>query len=57
MLVGIGATKPFFVMGQVVKVNAKSYKRHLEKELIPDIERVVKKKDWVFPQDSAPSHS
>ena len=51
-----GATKPFFVTGKGVKVNAKSYKRHLEKELIPDIERVVKRKDWVFLQDSAPSH-
>ena len=51
-----GATKPFFVTGEGLKVNAVSYKKHLEKELIPDIEKVVKKKHWIFLQDSAPSH-
>ena len=28
----------------------------LEKQLLLDIERFVVKKDWVFLQDSAPSH-
>ena len=43
-----GATKPFFVTGKGLKINSISYKRHLEKELLPDIEKVVKRKDWVF---------
>ena len=51
-----GVTKPFFVTGKGLKVNANSYKKHLEKELLLDIERVVVKKDWVFLKDSAPSH-
>ena len=37
-------------------MKATSYKKHFEKELLPDINRVVKKKDWTFLQDSAPSH-
>ena len=39
-----------------MKVNSKRYKKHLEKELIPDIERIMKRRDWMFIQDSAPSH-
>ena len=48
--------KLFFVTGKGLKVNANSYKKHLEKELLHEIEQVVAKKDWVFLQDSAPSH-
>ena len=51
-----GATKPFFVNDKGLKVNSKTYKKHLEKELIPDIERIMKRRDWMFIQDSAPSH-
>ena len=51
-----GATKPFFVNDKDIKMNSKLYKKHLEKELIPDIERIMNKNDWIFVQDSAPSH-
>ena len=51
-----GATKPFFVTNNNVKVNAQRYKSHLQKYLLPDIDRVVKRKDWILVQDSAPSH-
>ena len=51
-----GATKSFFVNDKGLKVNSKTYKKHLEKELIPDIERIMKRTDWMFIQDSAPSH-
>ena len=51
-----GATKPFFVNDKGLKVNSKTYKKHLEKELIPDIERIMKRRNWMFIQNSAPSH-
>eukprot|EP00111_Clytia_hemisphaerica_P021070 TCONS_00062096-protein len=51
-----GATKPFFVSGDGVKVNAVSYHKHLDKQLIPEINKLVSRKDWVYIQDSAPSH-
>ena len=50
-----GATKPFFV-NKGLKVNAKRYKTHLEKELLPNIESMMKRKDRIVIQDSAPSH-
>ena len=50
-----GATKMFFVNNKGLKVNAKKYKTHLEKELLPNIESMMKRKDWIFIQDSAPS--
>jgi len=34
-----GATKPFFVNDRGLKVNSKSYKKHLEKELLPEVDR------------------
>ena len=51
-----GATKPFFINNKGLKVNAKRYKTHLEKELVPYIESMMTRKDWIFIQDSAPSH-
>ena len=51
-----GATNSFFVNNKSLKVNAKRYKTHLEKELLPNIESMMKRKDWIFIQDSAPSH-
>ena len=51
-----GATKPFLVNNKGLKVNAKRYKTHLEKELLPNIESMMKRKDRLFIQDSAPSH-
>ena len=51
-----GATKPFFVNEKNLKVNAQRYKKHLEKQLIPGVNSMLKRKDWIFVQDSAPSH-
>ena len=50
------ATKPFFVNGCGVKMHAKKYKRHLQKELLPAVQRLYKHKNWIFVQDNAPSH-
>ena len=51
-----GATKPFFVNEKGLKVNGVRYHKHLQKDLIPAIEKVVKRDDWMFVQDGAPSH-
>ena len=51
-----GATKPFFVNECGVKVNAKTYKRHLQKELLHAVQRLYKHKNCTFVQDNAPSH-
>ena len=52
-----GATKPFFVNDEGVKVNAKSYKRHLEKKLLPAVQTLFSHEQWIFLQDGAPSHT
>ena len=39
-----------------LNVNSKTYKKHLEKELPLDTASVMKRNDWIFIQDSAPSH-
>ena len=51
-----GVTKPFFVNGCGVKMNAKTYKQHLQKELLPAFQRLCKHKNWTFVQGNAPSH-
>ena len=51
-----GATQPFFVNEKGLKVNGVRYHKHLQKDLIPAIEKVVKRDDWMFVQDGAPSH-
>ena len=51
-----GVTKPFLVNEKNLKVNAQRYKKHLEKQLLPSINGMLKRKDWIFVQDSAPSH-
>ena len=43
-----GATKPFFVSDYGMKVNAVSYQKHLDKQLIPEIDNLVSRKDWVY---------
>ena len=43
-----GATKTFFVNNKGLKVNAKRCKALLEKELLPNIESMMKRKDWIF---------
>jgi len=51
-----GATKPFFVNNNGIKVNKENYCKHLKKQLFPAIDKLVKRDDWIFVQDSAPSH-
>ena len=51
-----GATQPFFVNDSGVKVNAVSYKKHLEKKLIPSVAKLFTHEQWIFLQDGAPSH-
>jgi hypothetical protein len=51
-----GATKPFFIDEDGLKVNGALYQRHLEEELLPAIHDVQPKNDNIFIQDSAPSH-
>lgn len=51
-----GPTPPFFVNDSGMKVNAVFYKKHLEKKLIPSVEKLFSHKQWIFLQDSAPSH-
>ena len=46
----------FFFNGCGVKINAKKYKRHLQKEFLPAIQRLYKHKNWIFTQDNALSH-
>ena len=52
-----GVTKPIFVGQKGLKVNPQNYKRHLQKELFPAIKKVYPRKDWIFIQDSATSHT
>ena len=51
-----GANKSFFVNGCGVKVNTQTHKRHLQKELLPVVQRLNNHKNWIFVQDNAPSH-
>ena len=51
-----GATKPFFVNENGIKVKKENYCKHLKKQLFPAIKKLVKRDDWIFLQDSAPSH-
>ena len=51
-----GARKPFFVNENGLKVNAERYKKHLEKQLFPEVDRLMNGTCWIFLQDSAPSH-
>ena len=50
------ATKPFFVNDKGLKVSSKTYKKHLEKELLPEVNCFMNNNTWIFIQDSAPSH-
>ena len=46
-----GATKPFFVNENGIKVTKENYCKHLEKQLFPAIKKLVKHDDWIFVQD------
>ena len=48
--------KPFFVNENGIKVNKENCCKHLKKQLFPAIKKLVKHNDWIFVQDSAPSH-
>ena len=52
-----GATKPFFVNDEGLKVNAINYHKHLKNELFPAISKTYPRNDWVFMQDGASSHT
>ena len=43
-----GATKPFFVNENGIKVNKENYCKHLKKQLFPAIKKLVKHDDWIF---------
>ena len=43
-----GATKSFFVNGCGVKVNAQTYKQHLQRELSPVVQRLYKHKNYFY---------
>ena len=51
-----GATKLFFVSDKGLKVNSKTYKKHLEKELLREVNRIINNSTCTFIQDSTPSH-
>ena len=37
-------------------MNAKTYKRHVQKEILPAVQRLYKHKNWVFVQGNAAPH-
>ena len=43
-----GATKPFFVNENGIKVNKENYFKHLKNQLFPGIKKLVKRDDWIF---------
>ena len=51
-----GATKPFCVNENGIKVNKKNYCKHFKKQLFPAIKKLVKHDDWMFVQYSDLSH-
>ena len=52
-----GATKPFFFVNENgIKVNKDNYSKRLKKQLFPAIKKLFKRADWIFVQDSSPSH-
>ena len=50
------ATKPFFVNNKGLEVNFKTYQKHLEKELLRKVHRIMNNNTWIFIQDSELSH-
>ena len=46
----------FFVNVKGFKVNSKTYKKHLEKGLFHEVNRIMNNNTWILVQDSAPSH-
>ena len=52
-----GVTKPIFVNRKGMKVNAENYKKHLKKKLLPTMNKVYPRNDWIYIQDGATSHT
>ena len=50
------ATKQFFVNDKGLKVNSKIYKKYLEKEFLPEVNRIMNNNTSIFIRDSVPSH-
>ena len=48
-----GDTKPFFVSDKGFKINSTTYKKHLEKDLLPKVNRNMNDYTWIFIEDSA----
>ena len=46
----------FFVNENGIKVNKENYSKRLKKQLFPAIKKLFKRADWIFVQDSSPSH-
>ena len=53
---GTAPRSRFFVKENGIKENKENYCKHLKKHLFPAIKKLVKRDDWIFAQDSAPSH-
>ena len=51
-----GASQPFFIGGNRIKVNGGFYLKHLRYDLIPAVETIHPNEDFTFVQDSASSH-
>ena len=51
-----GATPPVFVSESGMKVNAVTYKQHLEKKLNPSVANLFSHEQWIFLLDGALSH-
>lgn len=52
-----GISKPFFVDPAKTKVNAKYFRKHLEKDLIPALHRLYPNGDGIYVQDGASAHT
>ena len=52
-----GVTKALFVNKKGLKVNAENNRKHLKKELFPAMNKIYPRKDWIFIQDNATSHT
>ena len=51
-----GVSKPFFVEGSNLKSNSRSYVKHLRNDLTPAVKEHYPNDNFIFIQDSAPSH-
>jgi len=59
LVVGVswnGKTEIFFIDPQKTKVNQKTYADFLKTSLLPECRRLYLDNDFIFLQDSAPSH-